>query len=193
MPGFRSWIFLPLLFAQNVATAQTPGTLVEGQRVRVAHRCRVTRDQLIACNERWSPRMTTGQLRTLDGDTLRISTQSTDAELVVPSAYVDRMWVVDGRRSRFWTGAGIGLLAGAVIGGAIGSTQELCIPFCDLDSPDPATGLGVIIGAPAGFLIGGVVGAVIRSDRWRAVSVNDHRISVEPRPDALGLRLSVAF
>ena len=192
MSGFRSWIFLPLLFAQNVATAQTPGTLVEGQRVRVAHRCRVTRDQLIECSERRSPRVTTGQLRTLDGDSLRISTQSTDAELVVPSAYVDRLWVVDGRRSRFWTGAGIGLLAGAVIGGVIGSTQEWClVSFGDCD--DPATGLGVIIGAPAGFLLGGVVGAVIRSDRWRAVSVNDHRISVEPRPDALGLRLSVAF
>jgi hypothetical protein len=192
MPGFRSWILLPLLFAQNVATAQTPGTLVEGQRVRVTHRCRVTRDQLTECSERRSPRVTTGQLRALDGDTLRISTQSSDSELVVPSAYVDRLWVVDGKRSRFWAGAGIGLLAGAVIGGAIGSTQEWClISFGDCD--DPATGLGVIIGAPAGFLIGGVVGAVIRSDRWRAVSVNDHRISVEPRPDALGLRLSVAF
>jgi hypothetical protein len=192
MPGFRSWIFLPLLFVQNVATAQTPETLVEGQRVRVAHRCRITRDQPIECSERRSPRMTTGQLRTLDGDSLRISTQSTDTGLVIPTAYVDRLLVVDGRRSRFWTGAGIGLLAGAAIGGVIGSTQEWClISFGDCD--DPATGLGVIIGAPAGFLIGGVVGAVIRSDRWRAVSVNDHRISVEPRPDALGLQLSVGF
>ena len=89
-------------------------------------------------------------------------------------------------------GAGIGALAGALIGGVIGSAQHPadegwgwtlnCTSAC-----------GVTLGAPAGFLLGGVIGALIKSDRWRPVSVSHLRMSLEPRLDALGLKVSVAF
>jgi hypothetical protein len=188
MSRFLIWIFVPVLFASKIAAAQTPGTLVEGQRVRVAFRCKLAGDQVIECRERRSPRIVTGHLQAVAGDTLRIRAQSSGAELAIPTASVAQVWEVEGSKGNFWAGAGIGLFAGALIGGVIGSTQELCILNCV-----PATGFGGIIGAPAGFLLGGVVGAVIRSDRWRAVPGNDHRVSVAPRLDAIGLNVSVAF
>src|SRR2546422_11622240 len=117
MSSLRSWILLPLLVAPNVATPQTPGTLVEGQRIRVAYRCKVARDRLLEYRERRSPRVDTGQLRAIDADTLRLRPKSTDAELAIPVGYVDQVWGVNGRKSNFWAGARIGMLGGAIIGG----------------------------------------------------------------------------
>jgi len=188
MSRFPIWIFVPVLFASKIAAAQTPGTLVEGQRVRVAFRCKLAGDQVIECRERRSPRIVTGHLQAVAGDTLRIRAQSSGAELAIPTASVAQGWVVEGRKGNFWAGAGIGLLAGALIGGVIGSTQELCIFECS-----PATLFGVIIGAPAGALLGGAVGSQIQSDRWRPLSVNRLGLGVQPRLGAIGLRVSVAF
>lgn len=182
------WIFLPVLLAPNVATAQTPGALVEGQRVRVAYRCSRAHDQPVECGKNRPPRVTTGQFMALDGDTLRLRSQKTGAELAIPAAHVDRLWVVDGRKSHFWAGVGIGFLGGAVVGAVIGSTQEFCILSCG-----SAAGIGVVVGAPAGALLGGIVGALIRSDRWRRVRVNDLHLSVEPQREGVGLSVSVAF
>jgi hypothetical protein len=72
------------------------------------------------------------------GDTLRIRAQSGGVELAIPTASIAQVWVVEGRKGNFWAGAGIGLLAGAMIGGVIGSTQEFCLLECS-----PATLFGV--------------------------------------------------
>jgi len=183
-------MWLLVTFGTNVAQAQTPGTPVEGQRVRVVHGCEIARDQPIECRERRSLRVETGQFRALDGDTLRMRAQSTDAEVAIPTAYVTQVWVADGSRTHFWAGAGIGSLAGALIGGVIGSTQQ---PAEGLTCHSPATACGVALGAPAGFLLGGLIGALIKSDRWRPVPVSHLRMSLEPQLDAPGLKVSVAF
>lgn len=188
MSRFLRSIFLPALFSASVAAAQTPGVLVDGQRVRVAYQCKLARPHVVDCRQNRSPRVDTGQLRTLEGDTLRMHAQSSGGELAIPTASITHLWVMDGRKGNFWAGAGIGLLGGALIGGVIGATREFCVLDCS-----PATGLGVIFGAPAGLVLGGIVGAMIRSDRWRAVPVNQYRVSVEPRQDAMGLRVSMAF
>lgn len=187
MSRFPIWIFVPLLFASTVA-AQTPGTPMEGQRVRVAFRCKLVHDQVTGCREHRSPRIVTGLFQSSAGDTLRLRAESSGADLAIPSASVAQLWVVEGKKGNFWNGAGIGLIAGAVIGGVIGSTQEFCILDCS-----PATFFGVIIGEPAGALLGGAVGSAIQSDRWREVPRDDLRVSVVPRPDAIGLRVSIAF
>jgi len=194
MSRFPLWMWLLVTFGTNVAQAQTPGAPVEGQRVRVAHGCDIARDQPIECRERRSLRVETGQFRAFDGDTLRMRAQSTDAEVAIPTAYVTQVWVADGSRTHFWAGAGIGSLAGALIGGVIGSTQHPAEGgWGSLTCPSPATACGVALGAPAGFLLGGVVGALIKSDRWRPVPVSHLRMSLEPQLDALGLKVSVAF
>ena len=187
MSRFSPWILLPLLCTTNIA-AQIPWTLLEGQRVRVALRCDVAPDPKIECREHRSPQMVTGYLQALAGDTLLIRAKSSDPSLAIPAASVAQLWVVDGKKGNFWKGAGIGLLAGALIGGVIGSTQEFCLLDCG-----PATAIGVVVGAPAGLLLGGVLGAVVQSDRWRALLGNDRGVSVAPRLDVIGLTVSVAF
>jgi hypothetical protein len=50
-----------------------------------------------------------------------------------------------------------------------------------------------MIGAPAGLVLGGAVGADIQSVRWRARSLNALRVTVEPRGGAIGVGVSIAF
>lgn len=188
------WLLLLVPLGPNVSVAQTHAAPVEGQRARVAYRCEIARDQPVACGEHRSPTLDTGWFRAVDRDTLRMRLQSSDAEAAIPTAYITQLWVADGTRTHFWAGAGIGLLSGALIGGIIGSTQHPDGSMGSLAcSDDPATACGVILGAPAGFILGGVVGALIRTDRWRPVPLSHLRMSVGPRLDARALEVSVAF
>lgn len=188
MSHLLSSVLVATCLTPTIGTTQAPMTPREGQRVRVAHRCESLPGNVLECRRCHSLQIATGYLQALDGDTVRLLVQSRTTELAIPTASVDRVWVVDGRKGNFWSGAGIGLLGGALIGGLIGSTQEVCILDCS-----PATAFGVIIGAPAGFLLGGVIGAQVRSDRWREIPVDRARVTLAPRLDRLGLSLSVAF
>lgn len=181
------WFFLAPFLASNVGTAQTPVPLVEGQRVRVAYRCEA-RGQALDCRESGRARIATGQLQAFDGNSLRIRAQSNNADLLIPTASLTDVWVGEGTRRHFWTGAGIGLLGGALLGGIIGSASEFCLGSCG-----PATAIGIVVGAPAGLVLGAAVGAAIRSDRWRSASIKNHHIQVEPRLTAIGMTVSLAF
>jgi len=146
------------------------------------------------CREGHPPWTYTGQLEALHRDSLHIRAQADSAVLVVPRASIAHLYVVDGTRTHFWKGAGIGLLGGALIGGLIGSTTEFCLDSCTTaEAQKGAIAVGVIFGAPAGFLLGGVIGALTRSERWRLVSINDHRISVAPRLSPRGFTVNVGF
>src|SRR2546422_880624 len=59
-----------------------------------------------------------------------IRAQSSNAAFVIPTTSVTRLSSGEGTRGHFWAGAGIGLLGGALIGGAIGSATEFCIDSC---------------------------------------------------------------
>lgn len=191
MSRFLTLIFLIVLCTPSPGPAQTP-VLAWGQRVRVAYRCKLARDQVTECRESRSPRRNTGYVQSVDADTLRMRAEESDAELAIPSSSIAQLWVVEGRKGNFWTGFGIGLLAGGVIGGAIGSTEEFCIMSWG-DCGQAATGIGVVIGAPAGALLGGVVGLLIRSDRWEEVPLDGLRVGVVPQHDGLGIGVSVSF
>jgi hypothetical protein len=190
-------ILLSLLLAPSLSVAQMQDQLVKGQRIRVVSRCEVLRAAAPRCPGLGDPSpyewTYSGQVEALHADSMairgaRIHGASSEVAFAIPTASIVRLSVGNGTRGNFWKGAGIGLLGGAFIGGAIGSTTEFCFFGCS-----PATGIGVIFGAPAGFLLGGIIGAMIRSDRWRPVAIKDHPISVAPRLDALGFTMSVAF
>ena len=188
MSRVTCWLFLAVVLATNAGTAQAPAPPVVGERVRVAYRCHVVPDRAPGCRERDPARMATGRLEGLDGNSLRIRAEPHQEELVIPTASLAELWVVQGTRGHARTGAGLGLMGGALLGGIIGSTQEFCTFSCS-----PATAIGILVGAPAGLLLGAVVGAALRSDRWRSVSIKDRRIQVEPRLGGIGLRVSVSF
>jgi len=68
-------------------------------------------------------------------------------------------------KSKFWLGAGIGLLAGGVTGGLIGaatyeeSTEPLADIFINPTGQGEAIVTGALLGGISGFIIGGLVGS----------------------------------
>ncbi len=183
-------IVLIVLSTPRIGFAQT-AVLEQGQRVRVAYRCKLVHNQVTECRDSRSPRRSTGYAQSVDDDTLRIRAESSDAELAIPRSSIAQVWMVEGKKGNFWPGFGLGLIAGGVIGGVIGSTQEFCIIWSGCGQS--AAGIGVLIGAPAGALLGGVVGLLIRSDRWEEVPLDRVHVGVVPQPDGLGIGLSIAF
>ena len=174
------WIVAPTVGVSSVGASQVAVTRLDGRRVRVLHWC-------VTADGRREPCTDQGHVHSLSPQTLRLQTPAGD-ELVIPRMSIEGLWVADGRRGHFWAGAAIGLLAGGLLGAVIGSTQEFCVWGCS-----PATALGVLIGVPAGFVLGGVTGIMIRSDRWRGVPVGRPSASIDPRAEAVGIGLSVAF
>ena len=186
-------MILPLLIAPATSVAQTAAPLGRGQHVRVVSRCKVATNLAPDCagDSRWTY---TGELEAMAPDSLRLREQAGDGDLVIPMASVDRLEVREGTKGHFWTGAGIGLVGGALLGAAIGSTTEFCIDECTAeDAKAGAIEVGVAVGAPVGFLIGGVIGAHKRTDQWRLISIADQRVGVTPRLDALGVTVDVRF
>lgn len=191
---------LALFLMPRLAVAQTVPTLKVGQRIRIAYRCGVARGRVIECPNgdvgqiqtgRSRPLVIqTGRLQALDADTIRMRTEKPDAVLAIPRASIDRVWVHDGTKHHGWTGAGIGLLAGAVMGGIAGAGLEVDIGW---GNPSPATGLGVVAGAVGGFVIGGIVGSLVPSDRWLAVPPAGLHMTLEPGPRSIELGASVRF
>ena len=105
----------------------------------------------------------------------------------VPLASLDRLEVSDGVHGHALTGLGLGLLAGAVVGGTIGAAVE----------PDELLGRGVnvlVLGGAGGGLIGVAVGASIQSERWQALPGREQAASsFSPSGDRLAVGLSLRF
>jgi hypothetical protein len=84
----------------------------------------------------------------------------------------------------YWVGAGLGFLAGAVVGGAVGYllTQD------DSELPGIGAVLGAPIGGGVGIVVGGVVGATRSGERWETLRLP---IGVGLRPSADSFALFV--
>lgn len=178
-----SLLLLALLTPLSVA-AQQQATPSAGQRVLVSHRCKVVlQSVVIECADTLQPRSATGRLIAINGDVLRIGTTSRD-ELAIPISYVDEWFLSASRRNELRNGAILGFIGGGLIGAAIGSQLDFCLLSCG-----PATAFGLMVGAPAGLLIGAVVGASIRSETWVPLSTSELRMM----PDALTNRLRIGF
>ncbi|HEX9631914.1 MAG TPA: hypothetical protein VGA02_05565 [Gemmatimonadales bacterium] len=173
------WFVLAAIVVPTTAAAQHADPLV-GQRVRVVYQCEEDTWRRGQCREE-------GTVRATDADSLRLDLAG-NARWAIPSASVAQVWVRDGTRSHFWAGVGVGFLSGALLGTAIGATQEFCIFTCSSAAP-----IGFMLGAPVGMLIGGVVGAVIRTDRWRPLEGNGAGVRARAVGNGVGVGLEVAF
>jgi hypothetical protein len=98
---------------------------------------------------------------------------------------------VSRRRSNRGKVIGLGALAGAVVGGAIGLADE---PDCRsgdfLCMKGASTAAGVIIGAPVGALIGL---AFSHGERWESTSSDGLRVAIAPMKGGGAVRLSFRF
>ncbi len=105
-----------------------------------------------------------------------------------------------GEKRRTGSGAVIGLLAGAAIGGILGYTaQERTCENAGLTgclilpaSAGQSAALGGIVGGLAGLLVGTTVGWLSKSERWQRVPLNG-RPAVAPSPGGVVVSIALPF
>jgi hypothetical protein len=105
-----------------------------------------------------------------------------------PLSDVTRFEAYQGRKSLTRQVMGIGFVLGAMTGFAVAHRSDCG----DLDRAICIVG-GVTLGGGAVLLIGAAAGAVIRTDRWEAVSLDRLRVSVLPHRDGFGIGARIAF
>jgi MFS family permease len=120
------------------------------------------------------------------GDTLVLARPWT---YELPLASVTRLEVSRGRKSHTLIGLGIGFIGGAAIGGLVAT---------GFDEGGGDWGnyflVGAAIGGAAFGAIGAGIGALVKSDRWEEVPLDQLRVSLVPQRDGrFALGLSVSF
>jgi hypothetical protein len=115
-----------------------------------------------------------GRVSRWTDDILALAVSEPDAPLggvplAVPQASVRRLEVSLGRRSYWKQGA----LSGAILGAAGGAAAQVdTSESCSLDSDAYCSrGEAVAFSAVTGALLGGLVGALVKTERWQKVSV----------------------
>jgi len=119
----------------------------------------------------WRARPTVGRLDTVQPDALLFTPTRTDSLVRLPWSHITRFEVSAGRNKR--RGRALGALLGFstfVVGGLV------CLYVCPTDPDDganlaPVGGVlyGVVVGIPAGALLGG---RYLPTDRWRPVPLS---------------------
>ncbi len=175
MTAPRIVLLVFLLFLAVVGELCAQDTLVvPGARVRV-----------------YSPDRLTGTIETLSSDTLVLKTEASRWRVIsrqaIPFASITRLEVTRGKKSKWLVGAGVGLGLGAA------ATVYFLAAFCDdVDtSCDGNTYLGIfaLIALPPA-IVGAVIGALIKVDRWEDLPLDQIRVSLRPNGH-LGLAASV--
>jgi F0F1-type ATP synthase membrane subunit c/vacuolar-type H+-ATPase subunit K len=180
---YRRWrqivaTVLTAMLAAPVA-AQSPGLPTPGSRIRV---------RTVDVPYAW----VSGTVRAQTAEALWLDEQ------MLPLESITHLEMSGGRKSHFLTGLGLGTLAGVGLGLAMRASLEDDLRNTD----DFYDGLGIaVVGVaalPAGIMIGamtgGLVGAIWRTERWRAVSTDRLRVAVVPTSrGGLGVGVEVAF
>ena len=166
------WIVLGLTAASaSVAPAQVEAGRrpAPGDRIEVESRCAGLDPVPDWCGHRLTPIVGRGTLRGLTRDSLFLDREEGDSLVALPLSAIERAWVLGEPRTHFWKGALMGALVGAIAGAAAGGAAG---------QDDPAfASLHIAVGGGGGllggFLLGGLVGASIRSDRRTPVALGD--------------------
>ena len=82
------------------------------------------------------------------------------------------------------------MLGGALAGAAVGPT--LNDPEDGLTAANWAT-VGAVLGVPTGMLLGTLIGASIKRDRWEEVPLDRLRMSFVPQRDGFAFGLKIEF
>ena len=116
-----------------------------------------------------------GTIQAIGQDTMAVLLDADSIVRDIPLHSISRLEIRVGRKGHALQGAGIGLLLGALAGGAIGAAYEGDIPGFELIH----VAVGVAGGGLGGLLVGTIVGAAISSDRWKTVhQVGDVQLGV---------------
>ncbi len=157
-------IFSAPLVAQEPAI---PESVTPGNRIRVTAPEYFKKIKISKPSRRQSRIVGTVMAANSDTISLRIDEQS--EPLSIPLSYLKKIEVSRSKKSRIVKGALIGFLIGFV------TAEALCARTRYEDSgtmgPDQWA-CGLFIGGPAGGVIGAVMGAAIKGERWEEVPLN---------------------
>jgi hypothetical protein len=172
-------VLLASLAAAHALPAQTPAPVAEGERVRFR-----------AAGFQGRPQ---GTVVERDAGSLTIRLKDAADPVRVRLDAFERLEVARGHKRHFATGAAVGFVPGFafgfVAGGALG---------CDDQGPEcsalgDALAVGCVLGAMSAA-VGGLVGLLIKSDRWERVTSGPVRVSVVPLPRrGVSVALSIGF
>ena len=182
-------VFTFLLLASTLrANAQQPPLVETGQRVRLSYDCRTR--TLSTGAAQTNCRRTSGTVTALRADTLILTVGKLTASH--PLSAVTRLEVSRGRKSKWLTGAAIGAPVGALAGVGIltlANGQWVCGDY-------EVGGLcWVVVGAGTigGGLLGALVGAIAKTERWEEASLNRLRVTILPQGHRFGVRAALHF
>ena len=165
-------------------TAQEPPPVKVGDRVRVSHDCtyRGTRKR---CQE------DRGTVDAVKADSIVLSAKKDQSRMVILIASVTRLRVVRGRRGHLLAGAGVGAAVGAAAGLIAISPEGTCTGSGNYGE---LCALAVAVSIGAGAALGALVGALVRTERWVPVPLDQLRVSFAPQRDGrFAFGLSVRF
>jgi len=134
---------------------------------------------------------TTGRLLAADADTITLAPEGRDAgQLSFARSEIARLDVFQGRKSYGVAGGLIGASA-LFVGALMVCSDDI---FCNGADGSDDTAKNALAAAGAGGLIGGLLGMLIRSDRWTSVPVDRVRVAIAPvRARGVALSVSVGF
>ena len=138
-----------------------------------------------------SDQTTMGRLDAIDANSLRLTLA--DGETVTFARNdVARLYVFTGMRSHTFKGMGIGALTGFALGATmviIGSSGD----SDSIDSIDRAVYTVAMVETTAGgALVGSILGAVTRTEKWREISPSNVRWGIAPTLDG-GVKVAFAL
>ena len=134
--------------------------------------------------------MRTGTVNEIRGDTLLFTADYQSTQTLVPTTSLTGLEVRRRNGSHVVKGAGLGLLAGVVAGGAIGAISAHSAAKAGDDLAYLDVPIGAVLGGGIGIVVGAVVGATSARERWERLKLP---ITIGLLPSAHALRLSVAL
>jgi hypothetical protein len=168
-------ISLPVLVAAQ--DARDLPSLRAGDLVRIAFPCHGA-DQPLCPSTTWV-------FERQAGDQLEVRHPGDRTAERIPLGLRTRIEVLDGTHGNAGTGLLLGLVAGAGAGIVLSSS------CAEGEDQGICQGLALVTAVPGGVLLGVIIGAATRSDRWRTVFVPDHPtldLHAGPRGVSVGLR-----
>ena len=148
--AFLAALTCTLVLAPDLRAQSDPFSIPTGTRVRI----------VVGSSESF-----TGNLLRLTSDTLAVATGSGGALVQLPTSRLSSIELSEGRDRLGGSvkGAGIGVLAGGLIGG---------IALRRSEGPGIAALAGLFAGGILGGGTGAIVGAIVAPERWRRLSLS---------------------
>lgn len=133
-----------------------------------------------------------GRVMETDAETIVVLTES-ERPFSVSRQDITQLETSTGRRGHARKGLLIGAAVGAGIGAAAGATDSQfgCFESCPSQTRAEAVAYGLLVGAVGGAVCGAGVGALVKSERWSPVPLQQVRVSLGPTRGR-GVRLSMS-